>query len=366
MSMRLLQNLLLAAALPLCSQAPDLAQVRPADLEVLPLDQLSRRGLEHHQAGRLAQAMQDWMELARRRPEGGLAFYNLACVHGLRGDGEQAARFLEAAWKHGFANLDYAAKDTDFDRVRNAAGFKDLFTRLQTAAKQAASPEAQGEVLRVSARSLHQLRVLRPRSFEAGRPYPLVVALHGAGGSSLGFIPFGRALAERGFIVCLVEGQYPVAGGLEVGAVHYLNRPGGVREPVEESLRLAEEFVLSAVDAVRKKYAVAPGKIFLAGFSQGAMLTYSVGLRHGDRFRGFIPIGGTVVGELPAAPARSGAWLVCHSAADLAVTDGEHRKAMAALSRLGLQAEVERYEGGHAIPAALVTRIGDWMKRLSE
>ena len=63
MSMRLLQNLLLAAALPLCSQAPDLAQVRPADLEVLPLDQLSRRGLEHHQAGRLAQAMQDWMEL---------------------------------------------------------------------------------------------------------------------------------------------------------------------------------------------------------------------------------------------------------------------------------------------------------------
>lgn len=361
--MRALPCLLLSAALPLLTQVPDPARVRPEELEVLPLDQLTRRGLEHHQAGRLPQAMLDWMELARRRPEGGLGQYNLACAHGLLGDAEQAAGFLEAAWKHGFTNLDLAARDTDFDRVREAPAFKAALARLRAAARKAV--EEQGEMLRLPARSLHLLRVLRPRAFEAARPYPLVLALHGAGASSQGFLPFGRALAERGFLVCLLEGQYP-AGGADPGAVHFLNRPGGVRAPVEESLRLAEDYVLAAVDAVRARYAVPPGKVFLTGFSQGAMLTYSVGLRHADRFRGFVPIGGTVVGDLPPAPGKGGAWLVCHSPTDRAVDDAEHRKAMDALSRLSVRAEVERYEGGHVIPAALIVKIADWMKRRSE
>lgn len=367
-----LKILLLSATLPLLAQeaAPsrpaNFDRLQPADLEGLPLDQLIRRAFEHHQAGRLPDAMQDWAELARRRPEGGLGLYNLACAYGLSGKAEQAAQFLEAAWKHGFRPLDTAETDADFDKVRSVPAFKDAMARLKELDRKATGEEAQGRVLQVPAKTLHPVRVLVPRNHEPGKLYPLVIALHGAGGTTQGFLPIGQGLAAQGFVVGLVEGQYPARDGVNQGAIHFLSKPGPGRRPEEETLRLAEDYVLAAVETLRKHYAIHPGRIFLMGFSQGAMLTYSVGLRHGNRFRGFIPIGGTVVGELPAKAVKGGSWRVFHSLSDAAVTDAEHRKAMDVLGRFGIEAEVQRYEGGHVIPPAVVMDMAAWMKRLSE
>ena len=368
MSAHALKVLLLSAALPLLAQeaAPslpaDIDRLQPTDMEGLPLDQLIRKGLEHHQAGRLADAMKDWMELARRRPEGGLGLYNLACAYGLSGRPDKAATFLEAAWNHGFKDLDTADKDADFDKVRDTPAFKATMTRLRTSERANAAENRLGRVLQVPAKAWHPVRVLTPRNHEPGRLHPLVIALHGAGGSAQTFLPIGQALAAQGFVVGLVEGQYPVRDG----AVHFLAKPGLGRRPEEETLRLAEDYVLAAVETVRKQYSIHPGKIFLMGFSQGAMLTYSVGLRHGNRFRGFLPIGGTVVGELPAKAVKGGSWRVFHSPTDAAVTDADHRKAMDVLARFGIEAEAQRYPGGHVIPPAVVTDMAVWMKRLSE
>jgi phospholipase/carboxylesterase len=373
MSLRALATLVLITAIPLCAQeqapatvpARNLDRLSPRDLETYPIDQLVRRGYEHHQAGRLPEAMQDWMELARRRPEGGLAFYNLACAYGLMGKPEQAGQFLEAAWKLGFRNLEFADKDADFDRVRLLPAFKEAMVRLKAESKKANSEDLLGRLLQVPARAWHPVRVLVPKSFEIGKAYPLLVALHGAGGSAAGFAPFGQAFAARGFLVCLVEGQYPVRDGLNPsGAIHFLSKPGGGRNPEEDTLRLAEEYVLAAIETVRKQYLVNPKRIFLTGFSQGAMLTYSLGLRHGNRFRGLIPIGGTVIGELPAKATTESSWLVCHSPTDAAITDAEHKKAMDVLGSYGIKAEVQRYEGGHVLPDAVLLQIGTWMKRM--
>ena len=357
----------LAAGAPGQTPAPaEFDQLRPEDLEGTPLDQVLRRGFEHHQAGRLAEAMQDWMELARRRPEGGLGWYNLACAFGLQGNAEQAARFLEAAWKHGFRDLGTADKDSDFDPVRSAPAFKEARARLEEAARKALDERLEGRLLQVSAKAWHPLRVLAPSPLVAGTAYPLVVVLHGAGGSTRSLLPIAQGLASRGFLVCLVEGQYAARDGLGQGSVHFLAKPGPGRKPEEETLRLAEDYVLAAVEAVRRQYLVQPRQTFLAGFSQGAMLTYSLGLRHGDRFRGFIPIAGTVVGELPAKATKGGAWLVFHSPTDAAVTEADHRKAIETLGRLGIEAEVQRYEGGHVVPPAVVTQMVAWMKRMAE
>ena len=365
-------SLLLTAILPLFAQEAvpnlpaNLVRLQPADLEGIPLDQLIRRGLEHHQAGRLTDAMQDWMELARRRPEGGLGLYNLACAYGLSGKADQAAKFLEAAWKHGFRPLETAETDADFDKVRQLPAFKETMTRLKELERKTTGDDGQGRLLQVPAKAWHPVRVLKPRNHEPGRLYPLVIALHGAGGTTHGFLPIGQALAAQGFVVGLVEGQYPARDGLNQGSVHFLAKPGPGRRPEEDTVRLAEDYVLAAVETVRKQVSTHPGKIFLMGFSQGAMLTYSIGLRHGDRFRGFIPIGGTVIGELPAKAVKGGSWRVFHSPADAAVTDAEHRKAMDVLARFGIEAEVQRYEGGHVIPPSVVTDMATWMKRLSE
>ncbi len=359
--------LLLAVALGVRAQAPalDPDRLAPKDLEGPSILQLLRRGHQHHQAGRLAEAMADWIELARRRPEGGVGFYNLACVYGRMENPEQAARFLEAAWKHGFRDLELAGQDRDFAKVRSAPVFKNALARLQEQARKDAG-EA-GRLLQVPAKAWHPLRVLAPPRLEAGQALPLLLVLHGAGDTALGMLEFGKAFAAQGFLVGLVEGQYPVRDGMfPGGALHYLTKPGAARAPEEETLRLAEDYVLAAVETVRKRYPVHPGKVFLTGFSQGAMLAYSLGLRHGDRFRGVVPIGGRIVGELPAKPVKGGAWLVCHSPADTAVSDAEHGKSMQVLGGFGIQPEQQRYEGGHVIPPALVARIGSWLKRMAE
>lgn len=106
-----------------------------------------------------------------------------------------------------------------------------------------------------------------PTSAKMGDSYPLMIVLHGMGGSGNNTIPkWVDRLAEDFIILCP---SYPMGA--------WWAQP-------------AEDLVLQLIQEVQAKYPVDPNRVFLAGLSNGAIGAYMIGMFYPDRFAGIVPI----------------------------------------------------------------------------
>jgi phospholipase/carboxylesterase len=194
-----------------------------------------------------------------------------------------------------------------------------------------------------------------------------VIGLHGLGDNGESFATlFARRKLEVPFLYCVAQAPYAFAPGSRIGYSWSLRGPG---VPVKASMlshRLASSYVLDVLAAVKREYPVDERNVFLMGFSQGAGMAFSVGLKHPEQFRGVIPIGGWLdPGEhLPAAAERAakhGRFLVCHSPEDRVVPFSSCETAEEFLKRHGIEHRILRYEGGHTVPKALLEQVTSWI-----
>ena len=110
-----------------------------------------------------------------------------------------------------------------------------------------------------------------PESSGADEKVPLVVVLHGLGGSGANTIPAWVDRFDKK--VAVLCPTYPMAA--------WWARP-------------AEEMVLNLIDETREKFNIDSDRIFLAGLSNGAIGAYMIGMFYPDRFAGLIPIAGSI------------------------------------------------------------------------
>ena len=110
-----------------------------------------------------------------------------------------------------------------------------------------------------------------PSASRTEEKIPLVVVLHGLGGSGANTISaWVERLGEKVAVLCPT---YPMGA--------WWARP-------------AEEMVLRLIDETREKYNINSDRIFLAGLSNGAIGAYMIGMFYPDRFAGLIPIAGSI------------------------------------------------------------------------
>lgn len=110
-----------------------------------------------------------------------------------------------------------------------------------------------------------------PESSGSDENIPLIVILHGLGGSGANTIPaWIERLNKKVAVLCPT---YPMGA--------WWSRP-------------AEEMVLALIDQVRERYNIDSDRVFLAGLSNGAIGAYMIGMFYPDRFAGLIPIAGSI------------------------------------------------------------------------
>ena len=113
---------------------------------------------------------------------------------------------------------------------------------------------------------------------------PLVLVLHGYGGSAEGYCPAMLEVAEReGFAVCYPQGERDAKGktGWNVG---YDVQQGLERDDVG--------FVKALVKHLRKKHGIGKDNVFMSGMSNGGEMTYFMAYRYPDLFRAYATIAG--------------------------------------------------------------------------
>ena len=173
-------------------------------------------------------------------------------------------------------------------------------------------------------------------------PLPLLVLLHGAGGSGAGILRRLGSMADEAGVAVLAPDSRDtswdaIRGDLGPDVI-FLNR---VFERVFET---------TAVD---------PRRVSVGGFSDGATYALTLGLINGDLFRrvvGFSP--GFVV---PAPPHGKPRFFISHGTRDeILPIDRCSRRIVPALQKAGYDVTFREFDDGHTIPADIAREGMRW------
>jgi len=135
-----------------------------------------------------------------------------------------------------------------------------------------------------------------PPKFDGKSKVPVVFMLHGAGGSGAGTIPETGwdAKADReGFIAVFPDGTPPNPDR----PARFLGNPrlwndGSGRGSAGVKNIDDMGFISAMIDYLEARYSADPARIYCTGFSNGASMTFAVGLLLSNRFAAVAPVSG--------------------------------------------------------------------------
>jgi len=185
--------------------------------------------------------------------------------------------------------------------------------------------------------------ILQMPSKSATGPIPLLVFLHGAGGSAERLLArFGKAGDDAGVAVLA-----PDSRGQTWDAIR-----GGFGPDVT--------FINRALERVFQLVAVDPARLAVGGFSDGATYALSLGLINGDLFRRVVAYspGFIVDGETHGKPR----FFFSHGTSDdILPIDRCSRRMVPALRQRGYDVTFREFDGGHEMPPAIASEGMAWL-----
>lgn len=143
-------------------------------------------------------------------------------------------------------------------------------------------------------------RVYAPGNIDKAKKYPLVVLLHGGGGTGRGMTRLDRGgfkeLADaKGAILAYPDGVDKNWNDL---------RGDKTRKSQRENIDDVA-FLSSMADEILKKYPADASRVYAAGISNGAMMSYTLACRASGVFAAVAPVAGAMPENLAAACAPS-------------------------------------------------------------
>jgi len=208
-----------------------------------------------------------------------------------------------------------------------------------------------GRVEKAGAAGLQELKLEKgrdglvyvPSACADGRTAPLLLMLHGAGGSASRALPLLQKLADEFALILLVpdsRGQtWDILEGGYGPDVAYIDRA------------LAQTF---------GRYNVDPARLAVGGFSDGASYALSLGLTNGDLYTHVLAFSPGFMS--PAGKHGSPALFVSHGTRDrILPIDVCSRRIVPQLKRAGYRVEYREFDGGHAVPPDIARDALDWL-----
>ena len=205
-------------------------------------------------------------------------------------------------------------------------------------------------------------RVVPPR-VPGARP-PLLVLLHGIGADEGDLLPLASHLDPRFRVISARAPHEAEPMGYRWYAIDWTaTPPRGDPEEIAGSRDLLARFVAEATTA----YGADPSRVFLFGFSQGAIMSLALLLARPDLVRGVVAHSGRLSrlpGPDPAPEALAHAEvLILHGQEDEVVPAAQGRKAYEVLEPLlGARVAYRAFDGlGHGISEESLAEAARWL-----
>jgi phospholipase/carboxylesterase len=134
---------------------------------------------------------------------------------------------------------------------------------------------------------VYQYDVNLPANLDPSKKYPVIFTLHGKGSNEKNMHGLVAPLADH-FIIINIRGNLPLGAGFQYYDLKSLGNP--IREMFDDAVKQLEVFI----DDATENYPIDPGKRYLLGFSQGAILSMTLALTMGNRLKGIVALNGYV------------------------------------------------------------------------
>jgi phospholipase/carboxylesterase len=193
---------------------------------------------------------------------------------------------------------------------------------------------------------------------------PCLILLHGVGASEAGFIELARQLDPR-LTVVLARGPLELGPG-QYGWFRVGFTPTG---PVIDAAQAEQARVtlLRLIGQLPQAQDIDPARLWIAGFSQGGIMSASVALTAPQQVAGFGILSGRILAEvLPAV--QPGAALtglrafVSHGVQDPVLGVHFARAARDVLQGLGVPLQYREFDAGHTLTPAMVADFNAWLE----
>ena len=194
-----------------------------------------------------------------------------------------------------------------------------------------------------------------PRKPAPGKP-PLLVLLHGFGANEQDLLPMAARLDPR-LAVASLRAPYQV----RPGSYSWVN--GNTADELDKARRM----VIECIDQVADSTGADRGRVYLAGFSQGASLTLAIALTEPEKIAGAAVLSGRLVAAVrdnhAAERLRGFPILVTHGTDDQQIPVRSAHDIRQALKPMGLAVEYHEFENGHYISDVNVDVLNRWLRR---
>lgn len=156
-------------------------------------------------------------------------------------------------------------------------------------------------------------RLQVPSSYDAGRPVPLVVGLHGWGGDGAriaGQLGLSRSTDRRGWLLALPDGTVDSRGR------RFWNASSACCN-LDDAVVDDVGYLSHVVEAVAADYAVDPARVYVAGLSNGGFMAHRLACERADLVSAVVAVAGTTAAD-PAGcvPSEGVSVLQVHGTAD--------------------------------------------------
>lgn len=209
--------------------------------------------------------------------------------------------------------------------------------------------------------SLFQYKVRLSKSNEKEKP--MLLMLHGYGSNEEDLFAFAEGIDDQ-FVVVSLRAPYTLSEnsyawyGLDFSKTPYTSN----NNEAEKSRIDIGKFI----DEISKKYQINTEKVYLLGFSQGAMMSLSCALTMPEKVAGAVILGGKLRDEVIPIVANNTALkhtkiYISHGKQDQRVPFAEAEKAKAFLISKGITPTFQAYNMGHEISQENFLHFSQWL-----
>jgi len=192
---------------------------------------------------------------------------------------------------------------------------------------------------------------------------PLLILLHGYGSNKEDLFSFAEELPEA---LLIVSAQAPLSMGNGGYAWYSINFDdiNGKFSDLKEAKESIDEIAVF-IDVIKKKYSTNPNKTFLLGFSQGAILSYSLSFFHPNKIQHVLALSGYVNTELlpeNISPEIKTDYYCSHGSVDQVLPVEWARNSKPFLDNLGFKNVYSEYNVGHGVAPQNFYSFKNWIE----
>jgi phospholipase/carboxylesterase len=207
--------------------------------------------------------------------------------------------------------------------------------------------------------------VIYPENYVPNKLYPVVILLHGFGSNMHDIAAIAPHINNDNYIYACPNAPVPIDLGL--GRKGFAWASLGTPPSKNEYLN-SQDILLSFIRELTDSLSTPKNHVVLGGFSQGAMMTYRLGIPRPQQFAGLVALGGLLDDEaIPANQAcieKDQPIFIAHGTLDTVIPIESARDAKLRLENVGFCPTYKEYPIAHEINHDILTDLSSWLKDL--